>query len=298
LNTLVTEWSWSLRAQDYSPTTVRDHTGAADRFLTWLPVPLEEATGAHAAEWLAGIDSPYVRRNSHFGIKGFVRWAAAEGLCDNFTQRLRTPKVPEPVTKVATEGEIDALLDTCTGRSFHSLRDAAIISVLASTGMRRSECSRVALDDIDPDAGSITIPKTKNGKARTVYLTPDARRRLGRYIRVRSNHPHSDLSVLWLASAGAMQSDSIRLMLERRSKRAGVKVSSHQFRRAYAYSWLKNGGSQVGLMTTAGWTDPSMPMVYLRAVSADLAREEHTRLFGTEPVRNGHRRVIARRRIA
>jgi hypothetical protein len=77
-----------------------------------------------------------------FALKAYNRWLIEEQLAPDFASKLRTPKVQTPPQPVVSDQDIEALLDTCTGRRFLPLRDAAIISCLASTGVRQSELDR------------------------------------------------------------------------------------------------------------------------------------------------------------
>ena len=53
----------------------------------------------------------------------------------------------------------------------------------------------------------------------------------------------------------------------------------HAFRRAFAVRWLSNGGSELGLMRTAGWSSREMIAVYTAANADQLAQDEMRRLF-------------------
>ena len=56
---------------------------------------------------------------------------------------------------------------------------------------------------------------------------------------------------------------------------------SHQvFRRMYASRWMAAGGSETGLMTTAGWTSTAMIAHYTRDAKEANAMSEAERLFG------------------
>jgi len=55
-----------------------------------------------------------------------------------------------------------------------SVRDAAIITTLWSTGVRRGELVRMEVQHLDLEHGTILIPLTKTGRPRRVALTPHA----------------------------------------------------------------------------------------------------------------------------
>jgi integrase len=85
---------------------------------------------------------------------------------------------------------------------------------------------------------------------------------------------------LWRSQRGnALNGDGIRQVLERRSRRAGIHVTSHQFRRRLAAKWLINGGSEVGLRSAAGWTSGAMVARYAALAAQQIAKVEHARIF-------------------
>ncbi len=73
----------------------------------------------------------------------------------------------------------------CTGLSMIDRRDRAVLAWLWSTGMRRSDLARVETTDLDMEAQTITIPRSKNGKPRVVGLDDAAVRALKRYLQAR-----------------------------------------------------------------------------------------------------------------
>ena len=54
-------------------------------------------------------------------------------------EKIRPPIVPEQEVPVIDPADIARLLKVCAGTSFEDRRDRAVISLLADTGVRRSE---------------------------------------------------------------------------------------------------------------------------------------------------------------
>ncbi len=68
-------------------------------------------------------------------------------------------------------------------------------------------------------------------------------------------------------------------MLTRRAARAGVTLHPHQLRHFFADAWLKENGSESGLMRAAGWSNRSMLDRYASANAAErFPRRERRRL--------------------
>jgi integrase len=66
-----------------------------------------------------------------------------------------------------TVAQADRLLNACD-TDFRPLVRAAL-----ETGCRYSELTRMVVHDYNPDSNTVTIGKSKNGKARHVILTPE-----------------------------------------------------------------------------------------------------------------------------
>ncbi|MEU8362652.1 tyrosine-type recombinase/integrase [Nonomuraea sp. NPDC048882] len=98
---------------------------------------------------------------------------------------------PFPPYSGGTPAGVDALLDACDAdldapapdeawyaeMRLIALRDAAMIDVLYSTGLRQAELARLALDDYDPARRSLRV-RGKSDKERLVLVTRSAAARV------------------------------------------------------------------------------------------------------------------------
>ena len=68
--------------------------------------------------------------------------------------KTKSPKVPITDVTVATEEDITRMLRAISPfRTFPAARDAAIVSLLWATGLRRTELAEPDVSDLDLDAG-------------------------------------------------------------------------------------------------------------------------------------------------
>jgi site-specific recombinase XerD len=154
--------------------------------------------------------------------------------------------------------------------AFAQRRDAAIIAVFKSTGIRLAELAGIRYDpedqrhsDVDVWQREITV-RGKGGKTRIVKITYAAARTLDRYLRIRARHAQAHRPQLWLgaASRGPLTASGIYQMIARRGSQSGVDVYPHRFRHHFSHTWLYRGGAEGDLMELNGWASPQMLACY------------------------------------
>ncbi|MGH8775885.1 MAG: tyrosine-type recombinase/integrase [Jiangellaceae bacterium] len=190
--------------------------------------------------------------------------------------------MPEPHTEILTKTQMKALLAACAGRDFSDRRDAAVILLLADTGMRRSELAGLTTEDLDLRARLVYVEgkgdATHRKRHRTVPFGARTAQAVDRYLRSRRMHGRADSPDLWLSQKGRLTSDGIRQMLERRGREIGVRLYAHMFRHGFADAWLRSGGAEGDLQELAGWKSRVMLRRYAAANRAERAREAYRRL--------------------
>jgi integrase len=226
-------------------------------------------------------------RSCHIGrwafrsVRSFYGWAVEQELIETSpAARLKGPKEennPNPST--VTDEILARLRATIDPNDRNGDRDRAIIDVLWATGLRRGELLRMELHHIDLDAGTIMIPITKTRTPRVVPLSDDALGSLVTWLQRRITwHPATE--DVWQAQVrgqvAPMTPNALRLMLERRSHRIGVKVSAHSFRRGATVELLRSGVSGPSVERIMGWSVGSPMMAsYSRSLGQELALDEY-----------------------
>jgi len=188
--------------------------------------------------WLLGRYSSAYASNQYRGLQQFFRWLAAEKELPDPMAGLRPPKVTGKLVPVFTAVELTALERACAGRGFAQSRDAAIIAVFRSSGIRLSELAAIRYSaggsprcgDLDLERREITVTG-KGGRPRIVKITFDAARAVDRYLRVRARHAQAYRPQLWLGVSGIYQ------VITRRGEQAGVQVWPHRFRHHFSHTW-------------------------------------------------------------
>ena len=140
------------------------------------------------------------------------------------------------------QGELAALMDACTSdKSSAGIRDAAIVALARSTGLRRDEISRIQLADlINSTADSLDIAIVgKGGKVRTVYINDGALAAILDWLDVRGDIDGAlfvNVNKGGRISGGKLSGEALRKILEKRSVQAELSrpVTWHDFRRSFA----------------------------------------------------------------
>jgi integrase/recombinase XerD len=125
-----------------------------------------------------------------------------------------------------------------------------------------------------------SIRKAKSGRRRVVSFSPKTAVSLDKYLRLRRAHRLADSPNLWLGERGnSLSYVGMRWSITERAEVAGIKgFHLHLMRHTFASRWLRNGGSEQGVMARAGWSDRSMLDRYSRATAEERSMAEAQRL--------------------
>jgi integrase/recombinase XerD len=276
-------WLRHLAAEHKSPATIALYDRGVRAFLAWngragQPTKLDRATvTAFTADLLATGREPATARAYQLAVRLFASWLVDEGeLPADPLVGLKPPKLDAKVVPVLSDDQLRALLAACQGKSFRDRRDEALVRLMGETGIRAGEAVALAVADVDLDAGMATVRRGKGGKGRRVAFGPQTSRAIDRYLRLRRSHRLADTGRLWLADNGrSFGYDGLRATLVRRAELAGIKgFHPHVLRHTAAHRWLAAGGSEGGLMATAGWANRAMLDRYAAATRAERAAAE------------------------
>ncbi len=239
------------------------------RYLLYLDDTGHNAGGIHAA---------------YRAVRAFLLWWEAETEpvdWKNPIRKVKAPKVPvEPLEPVELE-TVKALLAACQGNGFTALRDRALLYFLLDTGARAAEVCALNLSDVDLIAGAILIRQGKGRKPRTVYIGQKTRRSMRAYLKARQD----DSPALWVTDdGGRLTYWGLTTAIGRRAEAAKVKKPGlHDFRRAFALNFLRNGGDIYSLQKLMGHSGLQVLRRYLAQTDGDM-QNAHRR---GSPVDNG-----------
>lgn len=232
----------------------------------WREIPWGKLTAPSVRAIMAKLGgSPATRNKALSALKGVARvaWEMRQISSDE-KERIESIKGDNGSREIAGRfvplGEVSALFRICADdRSPAGVRDAAMLALAASTGVRRAEIASIVTENIQrPETGRIEIRIIgKRNKERTLYVTGNASLALGDWLAVRfetgcKTGPlfcaiRKSGEVLFGTGLSTTALDKI---LEKRSREAGVAdLDWHDLRRTTASNLLDAGAD---IVTVAG----------------------------------------------
>lgn len=228
-----------------------------------LGLPWHSLTFAH-------VSALRTRLQEHYGsaatvnltlaaIRGVTRAAFNLGLmpAEEYQRIRNVPPVRAerlPSGRALTRGEVEALLDTCedtpAGR-----RDAALIALMYTTGLRRSEAVGLNRADYEAATGELRV-RGKGNKERLVHVVNGTADALADYLAARGDED----GPLFLPSQKGgelakrrMTAQAVYGLLKQRAERAGVRTfGPHDLRRSCITALLEAGADLGTVQKLAG----------------------------------------------
>jgi len=295
LDSLIKGYMLNCEADGKSPTTISGYQMLLKKFswyccLNEYPPP-QKFTAAHIRGFLEYLTTETHRWNSHSpranrpvnkttvncyyrALHSFFNWLYKEELIPtNPFDHLKTPEPEGKVIQALTPKEINRLLQTCSAKTAHDVRNKAILSVFLDCGFRISELASLTLQDVNTDDGSMLIRQGKGGKQRVVRIGNKAQKILWKYLtlyrRSTSNH-------LFINRYGEpLDVLGIKMLIKRLGDRAKVKVHPHKLRHTFAISYLRSGGDVFSLQYLLGHSTLQMTQRYFQSLNAEDAMNAH-----------------------
>ena len=174
----------------------------------------------------------------------------------------------EPVGRSVQADEFAAMFAACKeDASPAGIRDAAMLAVLHSTGLRRAEIASARRADYDAGIGSLRIIG-KGNKQRTVYIHEDATPYVTAWLRVSEQIRGPLFCPITKHSTLAdrpMTPRAIAYVVNKRRLQAGLApLSPHDFRRTFAGDLLDSGADLVQVKGLLGHASADVTARYDR----------------------------------
>ena len=250
--------------------------GQADRFtLPWSLMRFQHTSLVRSI--LAERYAPATANKMLSAIRGVLRAAFNLGLitADDYQRAIQVKSVKGetlPAGRSITSGELQAIMDVCANdQTPGGARDAGIIALLYSCGLRRAELVTLDLADYDRDAGTLRV-KGKRNKERLAHAVNGARAALDDWLVIRGAAAGALFYPIRKGghiAPGRLTTQAIYHILQTRADSATVKsLSPHDFRRTFVGDLLDAGADIATVQKLAGHANVTTTARYDRRPEA------------------------------
>ncbi|GMO59330.1 MAG: site-specific tyrosine recombinase [Termitinemataceae bacterium] len=214
-------------------------------------------------------------------LRSFFRFVIAKGFrIDNPASLLEAPKKNSRLPEVMTQQKIDALLGAIKTDSPQGRRDAALLELIYSSGLRVSEAVGLKIEDVFLDEAILRITG-KGGKQRLVPFGTKAETALRRYI------SEDRLLLLGKKRSNALFISRIGKPLSRKSiwknyaaltSINGESSKLHTLRHSFATELLHGGADLRSVQELLGHADIGTTQIYTH-VDVSKLEEAHKKFI-------------------
>lgn len=238
-----------------------------------------------------------VTQNYHIiAVRSFLKYLAKIDVNSLSAEKVELAKQEGREVSFLTSEELDRLIAAPSlyeKNHLKRMRDEAILHTLFSTGLRVSELTGLNRDQVDLERGEFSV-RGKGGKVRLVFLSPEAKEFIKKYMDRRKDKNKAVFIPLY---KGARQSEgeaeestaplakkkeprltprSVQRIISRYAKLAGIikEVTPHTLRHSFATDLLMNGADIRSVQTMLGHSSITTTQIYTHVTNQQL-KEVH-----------------------
>ncbi|MFZ1730055.1 MAG: tyrosine recombinase XerC [Bacteroidota bacterium] len=273
-----------------SPHTVVAYIHDIERFHAWMLTLIENssvdlnAIDRGSIRLYLGVlaDEGLSRRSisrKMTSIRAFFQFAERRGLAEeNPTANIHAPKIDRHLPAFIDEESVHRLMRLPDTGTTDGARDAAILEMFYSTGMRLSELTGLNIRDINMSTRSVRV-LGKRRKERILPLGQPAIDAVQHYIAARANesgYPERNSEALFLNNRGSRLSGRSVYTIVNNHLRAvsdHEQCSPHVLRHSFATHLLNRGADLQAVRELLGHESLSTTQIYTHVTTDHLKRE-------------------------
>lgn len=228
-------------------------------------------------------------QNYHLiALRSFLKYLTKQDVPCLPPDRIELADTPEREIVFMEIDELARLLAAPDSTNLLGARDQAILALLFSTGLRVAELTALDRRQVNLKTDELTVVG-KGGKARLVFISPDARDALGNYLKRRKDRDEA----LFVrhgkkATSGKSAGKELRLtprtiqrIVKKYALKAGLTkdIHPHTLRHSFATDLLDNGADIRSVQQLLGHSSITTTQMYTHVTDKKL-REIHRRYHG------------------
>lgn len=244
--------------------------------ITALDDILHEDIIGHAAFLLDNGLSPRSVSRHFSAIRNFHRFLCQERLAlKDPTEGLDPPTRTRALPHVLSQEEVERLIAAPDSTAPHGIRDAAILEVFYSCGLRISELANLPLRNVSFDEGVVRV-QGKGTKVRMAPLGRMAQEKLRAWLAVREQGKVKDDTVFISSRGKRMSRGGVWEVVKQWAQIAGIRqnVTPHMLRHSFATHLLDHGADLRAVQEMLGHAGIATTQIYTH-VSIERLGEAH-----------------------
>jgi integrase/recombinase XerD len=272
-----------------------------ERSWSKLTVAAYQADLARMAAWMGSHGRISPAEVTHADLSAYMTALAEEGIAPRSAARHRSayrqlfkqlavdgaiardpstlveaPRAGRSLPEVLHAKDVDAILAAPDTTTVLGLRDAAMIALMYSSGLRASELVKLPLSAVHLEGGFLRV-RGKGGKERIVPMGDVASDLVRRYV-AEARGVTRDAALFQAEGGGAMSRQNWWQRLKEHALRAGVRgrVYPHRLRHSFATHLLEHGADLRAVQAMLGHADISTTQIYTH-VAAERLKQVHAR---------------------
>ena len=198
----------------------------------------DQVTTGDIITWLASLKVSGVKnitiRNYRANIVPFFTWLYDNQMIErNPCSSTKPIKAPREEKKAFNSEEVDTIRNACKNPY-----ERALVETLLSSGIRVAELCNLKIQDIDFEKLTLFVKNGKGGKDRTVFITPVSKKYIIKYLQW---NKYKTEYVFTTRLNGKYSTSAIQETMRDISRRCGIHVHPHRFRRTLATELARRG---------------------------------------------------------
>jgi integrase/recombinase XerD len=209
-------------------------------------------------------------------IRRFHTFLTEERLTDtNPTEDFDSPRIIQPLPHVLAAHEVEALLESPDTSTDKGIRDAAILEIFYSCGLRICELATLHVMNVQLGESSIRV-QGKGNKTRLIPIGEKAIKTISDWYTVRTRWKQNDNTVFLSTRGTRMSRTSVWQVVKNAARAANIRqnVTPHMLRHSFATHLLDNGADLRAVQEMLGHADIATTQIYTH-VSRDRLTKAH-----------------------